>query len=509
MFLKSSNLSEVIEKPESPEDVGSLQSAHFLPRKSALGHQPSMVATAGSGLLQHIESKSALRKQPSAIAGAGSGMFSVTKLDARKSRVSHSLLPARIPGSSSLPPPPRNSLTSSQSGPAFASGLLPISGGADAFTTNPSAGPSQIGKSQSRQSVAEEGDTLVAIQPIAEEIPKHPPSARRSSALKVLDDGMPEQLALAVAEAETEAEQERLANLARSRAPKGTTSRRGSLAPSQRESVENSGLSSEPHSARPTSHLRAIVEPHPKKQALNLDRLYLNVTRSTEERRGPDPGTYDPWPLTWPSKEKVRSDRKASGKPEKDDWTRAPRRFPKLGKSTLGPAIYVPQHRGTRDSRPSNKASVVLRSRVGRFPRTQGGVDNANVAPGSYAVEPCHIEHGFKPWIMRIGPHLGRILSGEEHTPWGPPLKVVHDFSDDLEEVTTFSESRKRVVNDRIKREELVTAATVGTNVNANAVPPSAGDSKPAHPFSLGYLIRPVPVPPPLPPTGLPAGIPG
>ncbi|KAJ3282359.1 hypothetical protein HK104_010930 [Borealophlyctis nickersoniae] len=109
-----------------------------------------------------------------------------------------------------------------------------------------------------------------------------------------------------------------------------------------------------------------------------------------------EPGRYDPWPLQWPGVDTVKRWRKEIGRAdvEKDDWARVEERWKKGTKSRVGPGTYDSTRRGTRDRHVPNTAGIALRSKAGRFPPIKTGVDNVNIGPGVYALEPVKVEHG-------------------------------------------------------------------------------------------------------------------
>ncbi|KAI8586106.1 hypothetical protein BDZ88DRAFT_430232 [Geranomyces variabilis] len=110
----------------------------------------------------------------------------------------------------------------------------------------------------------------------------------------------------------------------------------------------------------------------------------------------PDPATYTPYPATWPSRgDVVRARTSLLGPQAPDMWAlpSAPR-FSNAEKTQtpIGPSTYAPTRLGTRDHRTPR----VLPSSLPRFPPVAG---NPRIAPGTYAVDPVPVPHGFRPWV--------------------------------------------------------------------------------------------------------------
>lgn len=300
-FHTSLPLPDLIENPETTEDEVHDEAPSALPpqlsRLSSLSHQASTIASSGVGLLQHQESKTKLGRQASVVASGPAGLKHVSRPD---------LLSVPSVSSGRAPSPTRTS------GPAFASGLLPISGVTDSL---PETSPRPSSTSR-RSSFAEDGETLTATQSLPTDLPKDFKTSRRGTLIKVGDDGIPEHLALAAAEAETAAERERKAAMARSR----------------RGSAISTPSRSRPHTAArtPIPAFVPVIAPHLASSQPLSSRLYQSG--KIKEGRGADPGSYL-GPFMWPTKEEVRKQRKELGKdPDKDDWTKASARFAKLKK---------------------------------------------------------------------------------------------------------------------------------------------------------------------------------
>ncbi|KAJ3180187.1 hypothetical protein HDU85_004190 [Gaertneriomyces sp. JEL0708] len=436
------NLPDLVEQEDQEEDDVPdevFQKLTSMGRRTSLAHTSSHIAQRDSGLLQ--SASTSLGRTASHIAASGSGlMASQAGVSLVDMSTSESTRDGKGKGGRMREKSYEGSLyygdapsrrSSVSHGPAFSSGLTPVAVAPDALPVGMTTSGGELGsmKAGPRPVIAEHGETLLA-SPTVSRI--HSASAPRKSAIRVTEEGIPEQLAAAIAEAERQEERERLA-AARSAANSGPPSRVASAAKSRPGSVAPYMRGGSGQSA-----LGRIIEPDMfllHEHSLISERLYSidKIRRRRKTAAEPDPATYSPWPATWNSRREVEEQRSKAGRLDlqTDDWDRHTLpRLPNYDKGPLGPATYVPTHYGTVDKTLQNQVSVVLRSVIPRFPKPQiGSVDNDDVAPGAYELEPQTIAHGFKPWIVQVHPYLGRILKSSDNIKWEPPMKRVKDLS--------------------------------------------------------------------------------
>ncbi|KAJ3156945.1 hypothetical protein HDU86_003480 [Geranomyces michiganensis] len=216
----------------------------------------------------------------------------------------------------------------------------------------------------------------------------------------------------------------------------------------------------------------------------------------------PDPATYSPYPATWPSRDEVvraRTSRLGSQAPDMWALPCAPR-FSNAEKlqTSIGPSTYAPTRLGTRD----HHTPRVLSSNLPRFPPVGG---NPRIAPGTYAVHPVSVPHGFRPWIRARVTH-----------PWPPrPIPsakekaagLIADFADArqvvLAEVSHYSSQNFTSAHQSTSSPTRMATAggdaapsqpAASSSSSSNPAPPAlAAAQRPVHVFSAVFLSPPQP----------------
>ena len=99
-------------------------------------------------------------------------------------------------------------------------------------------------------------------------------------------------------------------------------------------------------------------------------------------------GCYDPYPISWPTKQDVKNQRALAKKKDVDDWNKMVDRFPdKKPTHPLGPGTYQPSFDYVQTHGILNVGGVSFKSTDDRFRKAFKAVEgNPNVGPGVYAV---------------------------------------------------------------------------------------------------------------------------
>ncbi|KAJ3147321.1 hypothetical protein HDU89_005671 [Geranomyces variabilis] len=484
-------LPDLLERPEAPENPddyrpSSRRASRVVPPppsahrpSSGLTRQPSSTGFAAS-------STTGLSRQPSSVSRTGTGFLHSIDANAQQ-KPSHS----------------HHSLVAASNETAFSSGLLAIpnvGGGRDANDTDTSTGGGGgggdgggggggVGSTTSlsetsgsspmplrsrRHSFALDGATLVAAEPAALAPANAALGGSTAHGIRVGDDGRPRH--------QHAADNDAGGGSSDTASDHGTTAAGGAKKGAehyQSSTAAGGGVAT-------TTHV--------------VPRAEMGVAGGT-----PDPATYTPYPATWPSRgDVVRARTSLLGPQAPDMWAlpSAPR-FSNAEKTQtpIGPSTYAPTRLGTRDHRTPR----VLPSSLPRFPPVAG---NPRIAPGTYAVDPVPVPHGFRPWVRARVTHAWP----PRPSPSAAERKagVIAGFADARRVVLAGLSSSYSPTQDATSAKQPTSSptrtATAGggdtttasqqpgnTSSSSNPAPPFAAPQRPLHVFSAAFLAPPLP----------------
>ncbi|KAI9351990.1 hypothetical protein BDR26DRAFT_850174 [Obelidium mucronatum] len=190
-------------------------------------------------------------------------------------------------------------------------------------------------------------------------------------------------------------------------------------------------------------------------------------------------GTYNPWPILWPSVKEEKEMRTRKGRPMKDEWERSDKnRFTNYGRNKLGPGCYDPHPRIIAPALPECTA---FKSTVPRFLVDEAELEEfSGIGPGTYAVEVQETRDTSIPWIKAVIPRLGRIMESSPKIQIGTDMGLIEKIGD--VKVTQFTGSRK--MNGETDKK------TIEASTRSKSATATTGKANAHHPLDMFYFVK-------------------